>query len=116
MTVREPVHARVDRVKRLKPENAGQFEGILPDQPFDAVHDPWDVAHATDDPRLRKQSYQGWQLRTPGTIGIEDDPVGRDRMIIAGEYPLQEFAFLRFVDEHCRLIAAAHGALQRHKE
>jgi hypothetical protein len=27
-----------------------------------------------------------------------------------------KFAFLCFVDEHCCLIAAAHGALQRHKE
>src|SRR5215475_394860 len=75
-----------------------------------------DVADATDHLRLRKQSYEVWQLRAPGTVGIEDHPLGHDRVIIAGEYPLQEFAFLRFVDEHCRLITAAHGPLQRHEE
>ena len=30
--------------------------------------------------------------------------------LIAGEYPLQEFAFLRFVDEHRRLICRRMAA------
>src|SRR5580658_4549126 len=71
----QPVDPCVDGTAGIETKHAGQFESIPSHQTFNRVHDPGYIANAADNPCLREQLNQGWQLGTPHAIGVEDQPV-----------------------------------------
>src|ERR1700730_2503478 len=82
---RKAIDPRVYRVRRLKAKYAGQVERITLNDAFDAVHDPGYIADAADNFGRGEQLHQRRELRAPGAIGVEDDLMRMNGMIVGGE-------------------------------